>query len=126
MSEVDVPPEPKLPWGVQHWRHVDCGPGWFPLIQELHENLFELDPNYLVLQVKEKFGGLRYYISTTLADKASNDRIWGLIADAERKSQTICEMCGKPGIWRNDLHRIRTLCNRCLEIQLAEQARIRG
>ncbi len=44
-------------WG----RWISCGSGWYPLIAELDEQLRALLPNYVIHQVKEKFGGLRYY-----------------------------------------------------------------
>jgi hypothetical protein len=34
---------------------------WYPLLVELDEQLGALLPNYVLHQVKEKFGGLRYY-----------------------------------------------------------------
>ncbi len=53
-----------------HWgRSIACGPGWFPLIARLHTDLLELDPNYVVLQIKEKFAGLRYYAGTSTDDR---------------------------------------------------------
>lgn len=47
--------------------------------------------NFQVEQVKEKFGGLRFY--TTYA----NDEIHGAISFAETLSFRICETCGNPG-----------------------------
>jgi len=59
-----------------------------------------------VLQVKEKFGGLRFYTNV------SNDYINGVIAMAEMQAHRTCEYCGKPGKstrggW------IKTLCDDC-------------
>ena len=61
---------------------------------------------FAVVQVKEKFGGLRYYIN------AGNDRIYNLITLAERLANVTCENCGRlgkerPGGW------IQTLCDAC-------------
>lgn len=36
---------------------------WYPIIKETHERLNELIPGYNISQIKEKFGGLRYYFS---------------------------------------------------------------
>jgi hypothetical protein len=44
-------------WG----RSISCSRGWYPLLVELDEQLRALLPNYVIYQVKEKFGGLRYY-----------------------------------------------------------------
>lgn len=34
---------------------------WFEIIQRTHEELQKIVPNYNIAQIKEKFGGLRYY-----------------------------------------------------------------
>ena len=44
-------------WG----RWISCDRGWYPLLVEFDEQLHILLPNYVLHQVKEKFGGLRYY-----------------------------------------------------------------
>lgn len=69
--------------------------GWTNLVDALHTELYTLNPNYLVLQVKEKFGGLRYYCTfpNTTVDKQMMD----IIARAERLSYDICDECGGPG-----------------------------
>jgi len=45
-------------WG----RWISCGSGWYPLLVELDEKLAQIEPDYEIHQVKEKFGTLRYYI----------------------------------------------------------------
>ena len=45
-------------WG----KWISVSPGWYPLIIELDEKLADVEPNYVLDQVKSKFGGLRYYI----------------------------------------------------------------
>ena len=35
---------------------------WYPIIKHTHDALTELVPGYNIAQIKEKFGGLRYYI----------------------------------------------------------------
>lgn len=42
---------------VEIWREHP----WFPIIEQTHQALEELIPGYTVLQIKQKFGGLRYY-----------------------------------------------------------------
>lgn len=49
----------RIPDGWGRW--IGCGSGWYALIVELDEQLCALLPNYAIHQVKEKFGGLRYY-----------------------------------------------------------------
>jgi len=59
-------------------------------------------------QVKEKFGGLRFYMT------CANDEIFNLIEKAETLSYKTCEECGKPGEERN-VGWIHTLCDYCHE-----------
>jgi hypothetical protein len=73
--------------------------GWFDLIWRLCDSLepvvaaaeSEALRPFQVLQVKEKFGGLRFYTSF------SNDSISALIDAAALESTQTCEVCGKPG-----------------------------
>ena len=72
---------------------IDTGPGWFPLLLELDAKLAAIDPDYRLLQVKEKFGGLRFYAET----KTGGPEFFELIREAERRSYSICEECGEVG-----------------------------
>lgn len=57
-----------------------CEDGWFKVLWELCEQIEPLAPvNFQVIQVKEKFGGLRFYINHHL------DSIDNLIHLAEAK-----------------------------------------
>ncbi len=49
----------RIPDGWGRW--ISCDRGWYPLLVELDEQLHRVLPNYVLHQVKEKFGGLRYY-----------------------------------------------------------------
>lgn len=57
-------------------------------------------------QVKEKFGTLRFYMTTY------DDEIENLICKAEVKSGKTCERCGKPGKLRDSGWWV-TLCDAC-------------
>ena len=50
----------RIPDGWGRW--ISCDKGWYPLLIELDERLAEINPNYEIHQVKEKFGSLRFYI----------------------------------------------------------------
>lgn len=83
------------------------GPGWHWLTQLL-TLLADSEESCRVVQVKEKFGGLRFY--TEGESKTLSDVIWA----AEGLTQIICEECGKlgrsrPGGW------VKTLCDKCWE-----------
>ena len=94
--------------------HLECGAGWYGLLNELHESIERIAPGYTVSQVKEKFSSLRYYI-TLPKDVTPEDakEIYRLIDKAERKSETICETCGNPGKYC-DFGWMKTLCDNCL------------
>lgn len=49
----------RIPDGWGRW--ISCSRGWYPIIIELDEQLSALFPGYALHQVKEKFGGLRFY-----------------------------------------------------------------
>jgi hypothetical protein len=65
-------------------------------------------PHPRAVQVKEKFGQLRFYLSTT------TEEMGNLIREAETKSGTICEECGQPGKLINDGGWLKTTCDSCL------------
>jgi len=90
----------------------ECEDGWFDLIYELSKKITELDPEGKVeaVQVKEKFGGLRFYIN------GAPREIHDLIAKYEKKSYQTCEACGAKGKSRPDLGWVRTLCNKHYKI----------
>jgi len=88
-----------------------CGDGWFALIDTLCAELMRHStPNHIpvALQVKEKFGGLRFYVNN------ATDVHETLINFAEAMSYRICETCGatqgakcRTSGWH------RTLCDSC-------------
>jgi len=79
--------------------------GWHKLVNRLIDDLFSLGWDGQVYQVKEKFGGLRFYIGK------GTDDIFKRIQLAEDESYKLCEVCGKPGEERNPFGWIKTLCD---------------
>ena len=79
--------------------------GWFPIIKSLIDDLIKLGWDKQITQVKEKFGGLRFYINSGSAE------IHERILQAETESYDTCEVCGKPGELRKDIGWYFTLCN---------------
>jgi hypothetical protein len=71
---------------------LSVGSGWYSLITELDAAIAALRPDYVIYQVKEKYGTLRYYCSWD-GDKSVRE----LIAGAEALSRVTCERCGAPG-----------------------------
>lgn len=87
---------------------LSVGDGWFQLLDNLCEKLqtlSDLTNNQVVAtQVKEKFGGLRFYVAEY------GPEIDELIVAAEHEADRTCEVCGAPGKARNDSW-IKTLCD---------------
>lgn len=113
---TETPTPPDLPWAERPvWRSVDCGAGWYDLLRSLDTDLRALFPEYRVVQVKEKFGTLRFYIDTLEgATDAQRDAVRARITAAEEASATICEWCGQPGRATSSGW-IRVLCASCTE-----------
>lgn len=84
--------ETAMCWGF------DCGDGWFTLIDSLcsqiqHHLKYNAKPGteqVVAMQVKEKFGTLRFYVSG--GDEVTSNFIWF----AECFSGRMCEICGAP------------------------------
>jgi hypothetical protein len=79
--------------------------GWNLIIKNLIQDLIKLGWNKEVIQVKEKFGGLRFYINE------GTDEIHQRIGQAELESMKTCEITGKLGKIRTDIGWHRTLCD---------------
>lgn len=110
---ADDAPSPYSEFGIQ------CGDGWYDLVYKLCYDIEEVliaagtaDDDWLhVRQVKEKFGGLRFYVSESnlkpgtattagmveFRPVAANQEIRVLIKRAEDRSLEICEDCSAPG-----------------------------
>jgi hypothetical protein len=88
------------------------GKGWFPLVEELHKTLVEIDPEYEIHQIKEKFGGLRYYFGCSKGfGTPESAAMQAAVRLAEGLSIKTCENCGRPGELRHGRHgRGWTLC----------------
>lgn len=94
-------------WGI------DCGDGWYDLIDRLCakiQKIIDDDPAlkgvYKAVQVKEKWGGLRFYMNY------HHDEAEKYIGEAEEESEKTCEVCGKSGTL-NDEGWISCLCDKC-------------
>ncbi len=83
----------------------DVQVGWYPLIKNLIDELITLGWDKKVTQVKEKFGGLRFYIN------GGSDEIYDKITEAEKLSHETCELCGKKGELRTKIRWFTTLCD---------------
>lgn len=80
---------------------VECNAGWKALYQPLIDLCALYDVQ--VMQVKEKFGGLRFYVMG-----ARQDELAMLISAAEAASFHTCEDCGVFGVcgWEPDANQV--------------------
>lgn len=92
------------------------GEGWGDIIERLVTDLQKFDWDGQVTQVKEKFGGLRFYIED------GSTEIFNRIHEAENESYKICESCGKPGKLDQREYWVRTLCPDCMVLRDKLQA----
>lgn len=72
-------------------RGAAVGDGWLPMVKELILKLIDAGWNKQLSDIKEKFGGLCFYIG------GGTDEIFDIIEEYEEKSYSICEECGEPG-----------------------------
>ena len=70
------------------------------------------DTGFEVVQVKEKYGTLRFYTGGTTPSREVDDKIQEYVSFAEMLSECICETCGKPGSLR-PMGWYKTLCYDC-------------
>ena len=96
-------------WGFEH------NDGWYNIIDQLCANIqshikwknknSEVVPQVVATQVKEKFGGLRFYYN------GGDDVVDGMVRMAESWAAYTCEQCGNVGSTRGGGW-IRTLCDK--------------
>lgn len=90
----------------------ECGDGWLPILEDLFAKFDEIVrrdklEDFQVVQVKEKFGGLRVYV------EGGNDEIYELINEAESRAISTCEVCGYAGETHEIDNWYTTLCDCC-------------
>lgn len=94
--------------------YFECDNGWYNIldsvcykIQSYIDDHAPKVPQIEATQVKEKFGGLRFYFG------GGDDFIYELIHEAERKSTSVCETCGEPGSIINKRNWLVCRCTAC-------------
>ncbi len=107
----------KYPRVFKNLSYLECSEGWKNIIAvlcgtiERHiENAVpeEVKDEIYAVQIKEKFGGLRFYMSH------STPYIDGAIMAIEQLSYFVCEDCGAPSEKNSSPKRmIKTLCRKC-------------
>ncbi len=79
-------------------------------LKDLEVNDFE------VFQVKEKLGGLRFYINMQDVHTALRIQANRLISEAEKASYDICEVCGSKGELINWYFAKKVRCSICINL----------
>jgi hypothetical protein len=83
--------DPARPFPVREtWS--DCPEGWWPIVERLVEQLVALGWDRRVAQVKDKLGGLRFYVGER--DEAMVEAV----ARATEASESTCQACGAGGL----------------------------
>jgi hypothetical protein len=110
-----------IAWGVT------CGDGWFDVMDsacyliQTHcdrtQEKYNKDIQVVALQVKEKFGSLRFYVA------GGDDYTDGVIAMAESLSNKICENCGNAGRLYSEGYWV-TQCEECRKKYLEKNSHI--
>ncbi len=104
----DHPLAPLRKHASPHNGGVSVPKGWYQLVLDLHAELMEADPDLIYQQVKEKYGEVRVYATSTVPEART------LIRRAEAKSRRTCESCGDAGMMhQSNRGWYRTLCPLC-------------
>jgi hypothetical protein len=93
---------------------MECGDGWYKHIYGLCR---EIEGYYkekgadinslLIYQIKEKFGGLRFYVGNVI------EGTFEIIERYENESEEVCEECGEEGKIRVNYGWLKCLCASC-------------
>ncbi len=109
---------PRLfPKGPLHWG-FELGDGWSQVVALLCERLDTIlqeapGASIEVLQVKEKFGGLRFYYSRHGVSDEMATALRDAVELAATASLQICERCGHRGEMQDKAGWLRVVCSVC-------------
>lgn len=71
-------------------RSKEAYPEWADVLQETHDKLTELVPEYNIAQIKEKFWCLRYYIDLPIGtDPEISEKAYAIANEAEDKARPL-------------------------------------
>ncbi len=105
---------------------TEVGAGWWELLEDAFKEITAAlnampGATFSVAQIKEKFGGLRFYYDMS-NESLSDDQysalravIGAAVGKAEERADRTCEICGEPGE-RRSTSWLMTLCDQHYEI----------
>jgi hypothetical protein len=86
-------------------RYFGVGEGWYSIIKDLIVELIDMGWDKRVVQCKQKFGGLRFYLETYPEGSGP------IVTKYEKLSYETCETCGEKGEAKKINGWIHTLCD---------------
>lgn len=103
----------------------ETGEGWASIVLECHRQLKHLDPGYRIVQIKEKFGGLRYYYESSYDfGNIIRDVMDSVVIAAEYKCSITCEVCGAGGKIQYNGGWWKTLCEEHMTKAVPDSVRV--
>ena len=95
------------------YKYIGVDEGWYLIVADCDTDLTAINPDYQILQIKEKFGTLRYYYKTNSKYRAVVEAMARYVDEAEIESMYTCEECGERGLLRREIGYRKTLCESC-------------
>jgi hypothetical protein len=85
---------------VDDWlKTIDVDEGWYQIVIDCDKDLLQIDPDYQIYQIKEKFGKLRYYYKASKPfEEETYLKLTSIINKYEALSSCTCEATGLPGL----------------------------
>ena len=82
-----------------YYQSIDVDEGWYQIVLDCDKELSAIDSDYIILQVKQKFGGLRYYFQPS---DTNNGELYvkmnAVVLAYEKIASITCEATGNPGV----------------------------
>jgi len=83
----------------ESYKYIGVDEGWYQIVVDCDKELTAIDSNYKIFQIKEKFGGLRYYMTPCNdTTKKQRDQMYEVISKYETIAARTCEATGLPGV----------------------------
>jgi len=92
-------------------------------VEYIEKEKKKIIPQLEAVQVKEKYGTLRFYLYGYPEQELIRNTVDAYISFAEDMSGVTCEECGSPGN-TSGTHWIKTICQSCEEENAAERSRM--